>query len=161
DLTRLTRAMADDVQQQVEVLLRHLAVEHHLVFDVRAAAGEQRLRLAAVHDNGRTTLQRRARREPVFLENVIDVFRRNASFDGRITNVAGLESLSTTSVARCIATTRNGRRTKLDARPCLQVRRAAENRLCFRVGDESRIRESRWRRGNRAELGGDDWLDRG
>src|SRR5262245_25428019 len=123
-------------------MLRHLAVEDDLVFDVCAAAGEQRLRLAPIDENGRSTLQRRAGREAVFLQDVIDVFRRDAGFDGGVTNVAGLESFSTNSVARCIATTRNGRRPKLDARTGLQVSRAAENRLCFRVGDESRICES-------------------
>src|SRR5262252_9245648 len=140
--------MADHVQEQIEVLLRHLAVEDDLVFDVCAAAGEQRLRLAAIDENWRSTLQRRAGCEPVFLENVIDVFRGDACFDRGIANVAGLESVSTDSVARCVSTTGNGRGAKLYACACLQVGCATENGLCFRVGDEPWIRRSRSRSGN-------------
>src|SRR5262245_50340310 len=56
DLTDLARAVADHVDQQIEILLRHLAVDDDLVLDVHVAAREQRLRPAAVNENWRTNL---------------------------------------------------------------------------------------------------------
>src|SRR4051812_37206041 len=107
--------MANEVHEQIEVIVGHLAVEDDLVLDVHVATGDLRPRAAFLDEHRRTTFERRAGRESVFLEHVIDVFPRDARFDGGVANISRLESIATHRVSIGVPPSSNRHWSRLDA----------------------------------------------
>ena len=138
--------MPDDVDEQVEVVDRHLAVDDDFVLEMHASASRARL------DGGCSGRRSRAaaragsagRREPVLQQRMIDVLATRS-------RLRPPRRARCRAVARCLATTsplRIARRRRpacwprLDAGRGLQIRRARQNLARLGVREQRLLRRA-------------------
>jgi len=140
--SRRSSYATNDVEQQIVVARRHLAIHDDFILEARRRAQKPVCRRGAIYD--RRCLLRR--REPVLGEHLLDVLRGDARLDGRVADLRETKPACDIGVARRISHLGNGRGLGRRSGQRLEIGSALPDLLSLDVRDQLRRRARRLRR---------------